>query len=270
MAARSQRTPLGRLRSCGEREDECARTAEIALERAASGVPSGELVDVLGVRAYFKGEPLRGWARARWTVKHRLFLASMPRVRELHNLNWLRARLFLAPRPMCAGVLSRHGAPWYQFLVTEEVKNAETLERFLMDAECDPSLRASVIDELADEVARMHSIHFVHHDLFPRNVLIVRGAPHSRVHFIDAWAGGPAPQLRGPAYDLACLTLDPLLSSADVDAFFDRYCAERAAQERPVDRRALVSRVARERASLQRPQRRARSVGGAFPRDQGE
>jgi hypothetical protein len=254
LAARSLRTPLGRLSLRGERADECERAVEIALERAARRAPIGEFVDVLGKRAYFKGEPLRGWARVRWTAKSWFFARPMPRVRELRNLEWLRERLFLAPRPVCAGVLSRGGAPWYQFLLTEAVDGAETLAHFLADEQSDGVLRAQVLDELADEVARMHSIHFVHHDLFLRNVLVVRGAPHSRVYFLDAWAGGPTPQLRGPAYDLACLTLDSVLSDRDVEAFFDRYCAERENQERPVDRRALVSRVQRERASLQRPE----------------
>ncbi len=250
MAARSQRTALGQLRLFGERAEECALAAELALERAARREPVGEFVSVLGTRAYFKGEPLRGWARVRWSAKHALFFRPMPRVSELQNLAWLRARLFRAPRPICAGVLSRAGAPWYQFLLTEEVRGAETLGQFLADAECDGALRREVLDELADEVARMHALRFLHHDLFPRNVLVVRGAPHSRVYFLDAWAGGPVPQLRGAAYDLACLTGE--WTARDVDAFFDRYCAERAGQERPVDRDRLVTSVRREQARLSR------------------
>ncbi len=250
MAARSERAALGRLRLFGERTEECAHAVELALERAARREPVGEFVSVLGARAYFKGEPLRGWARVRWFGKHAVFFRPLPRVRELQNLHWLRARLFLAPRPICAGVLSRAGVPWFQFLLTEEVRGAETLGQFLADARCDAALRAGVLNELADEVARMHALRFVHHDLFLRNVLVVRGAPHSRVYFLDAWAGGPAPQLRGAAYDLACLTGE--LPARDVDAFFDRYCAERAGQERPVNRDRLVTSVGRERARLSR------------------
>jgi hypothetical protein len=250
LAAHSQRTSLGQLWLTGERADECAHAAELAIERAARREPVGEFVSVLGARAYFKGEPLRGSARVRWSLKHALFFRPFPRVKELRNLAWLRARLFLAPRPICAGVIRRAGAPWFQFLLTEEVSGAETLGHFLADAQCDSDLRASVLDELADEVARMHSLRFVHHDLFVRNVLVVRDAPHSRVYFVDAWAGGPAPQLRGAAYDLACLTSD--LPARDVDAFVDRYCAERAAQERPVDRGRFMASVKRESTRLAR------------------
>lgn len=136
--------------------------------------------------------------------------------------------------------------------MTEEVSGVETLEKFLGDRSCDAGLRAAVLDELACEVARFHALRFVHHDLYPRNILVARNAPHSRVYFIDAWAGGPTPQLRGAAYDLACLMLDAprTLTAREVERFFELYCAERAGQERPVDRAGLVLRARRERRHL--------------------
>lgn len=271
MAAHRLQTALGALTIVGERADEIAIATEIALDAARRARPIGAFVPFAGARAYLKAEPLRGRARARWTIKRALFRRPLPRLSEYENLRWLRARLFQAPRPLCAGVFSRAGAPWFQFLLTQEVTDVCTLEEFLSDdpheTRASPSapggaLRREVVAELAVEVARMHALGFIHHDLYPRNLLVARDAAHSRIHFVDAWAGGPPPQVRGAAYDLGCLTLDtPHTFRADeLEAFFVRYGAERAVQDRPVDIVALVERTRTERERLGRKLRDRRAL----------
>lgn len=200
-------TQLGRLSILAAEERFLEPARQFALESARREVPTGEMRALADRRVYWKGSALFGKAAVRYACKRALLFQPLPRMREFANLRWLRRHLFQAPRPIAAGVLWRGGLPVHQFLATEEVPHAIDLGRFL-DARPAQDLRTGVLDEIAREVARMHSLGFVHHDLFLRNLLVVATAPHSRVWFVDAWAGGPRPNLRRPAYDLACLTRD--------------------------------------------------------------
>jgi len=243
-------TRFGALEVFGERIEECRRGAEIALERAPA--VRGEMVAWSAARAYFKGSPLHGGARARWAVKHALLRQPLPRVRELLNLHWLRARVFQAPRPLCTGVLTRGGVARYQFLLTEEVVGARTLDVFLRTVAPGSRERAEVLAELACEVARMHALGFVHHDLYARNILVVPGVAHARLSFIDAWAGGPPPQWRSRAYDVACLLLraPSTWEPSEIETFLARYFAERKVQDRPVEQHRFLGRMQTQRRRL--------------------
>jgi aminoglycoside/choline kinase family phosphotransferase len=116
----------------------------------------------------------------------------------------------------------------------------------------------------------MLALRFVHHDLYPRNLLVAPADAPRRVVFLDAWAGGPAPQWRGPAYDLACFFLEgaELLTRGEQESFLDAYFAERAAQDRPVTRHALLHVARCDRAALRRQLERdpARLRGAPLPR----
>jgi tRNA A-37 threonylcarbamoyl transferase component Bud32 len=204
------------------------------------------------VVAWLKADRLRGGARLRHGLRARLGLRAVPRLSEHRNLAWLREHGLGAPRPLASGTLIVRGLPTVQWLATELVPDARTLRAFL-EAEAAPSARAPVLDELARDTGRMHALGFVHRDLYPRNVL-VRG-PHegARVVFLDAWAGGPGPGLRGPAYDLGALMLSgaALLTDDEQRAFLARYLSERAARGRPVaDVPRVLAHVARERRRL--------------------
>jgi tRNA A-37 threonylcarbamoyl transferase component Bud32 len=185
----------------------------------------------------------------------------LPCVREHENLRWLRARLFQAPEPLAAGACWRGGMPTFQFLLTRAVPDARTLDAFL--AASAAAERALVLDELAREVARMHALGFIHHDLFPRNILVTDAGP-SRVWFLDCWAGGPGHLARGPAYDLACLTLGAEPFAADeVERLFAAYLDERRAQDRPADVLELGAATERARAAL--AQRATRNAAPLAP-----
>jgi hypothetical protein len=232
---------------------------EPVLERLRSAASKrgtiGELIDLgAGTRGYLKASPLRGRARWRHALRERVFARPAPRVNEFHNLAWLRLHDFHAPRPLVAGVLRGLSTVKYQFLLTEEVPDAPTLERFLERA--DPSERLATIRALANDVARLHDEHFVHRDLFPRNLLVPEPG---RICFLDAWRGGPGPQLRGPVYDHACLMLDAPahLRVEEQRAYFDTYLAARRVR----NRRAYLERVGRERERLRA--RLVRRTGGA-------
>lgn len=250
MARERHSTELGTLHLYGWRAEAMRAAMEIGLEAARRGVPDSGFRSLDGTPIYFKGEPLRGRARVRHALRHHVLGRRLPRVEEYYNLSWLVERLFQAALPLAAGALFHGGSPRYQFLVTREIEGARTMRAFLESGE--PG-RAEVLDELARELARMHALRFVHRDLFPRNLLVGPPGSPRRVHFLDAWRGGPRPQLRGPSYDLACFMLraPELLDPAEQRRFFERYVEERRAQGRPAPRR-LAASVARERAALVR------------------
>ncbi len=226
---------------------------ELVLRLARDGTRAAGFVEFAGGRAYVKASPLAGRARLRWALKRALFQSPLPREREHANLLWLRERLFLAPEPLVSAVITRGGAPWFQMLATRAVEPARTLEDVLCDG--DVTERARVLDEFARETARMHALHFVHRDLYPRNVL-VHADPHGgSAWFLDCWKGGERLQLRGPAYDLACFLLraPEELGVEAQSAFLAGYERGRATQGRPIgDRARFLRAVERERAALVR------------------
>jgi len=223
---------------------------ELACADALRGGRGIERLRFAGTEAWFKREVLFGKSRVRWGLKALVLRAQLPRVAEYHHLHWLAQRLFQTPSPLAAGVFARCGFPERQFLITEHVADSVPFDIWLAGA---PSgERLTVIDEVARETARMHALGFVHHDLFTRNLLVVPQDQARRVFFLDTWAGGPPPQMRGAAYDVACFLLESgtQFQRSDADRFVDVYVEERAAQGRPVRRDEFVARAARERGRL--------------------
>jgi hypothetical protein len=203
---------------------------------------------------WIKGDHLPGKARVRHSLRRMLGLRA-PREREFANLAWLRARLFRAPEPLAAGVLVRGGLVRYQFLCTLALGAHRTLDVALQEAA--PGQRAAWLAELAREVARMHALHFVHRDLFWRNVLVssepapAHGDPRA-LNFVDCWRGGHPLPRRAADYDIACLMLEgaSALSLDEQRAFFALYGAEREHQGSPVDVARLLAAADRRRAEL--------------------
>ena len=245
----------GTLRVQGWRQEAARRAAALLLELAREGKTRAEVIDFDGGRAYLKASRLRGSAAWRHAL-HRLHARPVPRVQEYQNLAWLAERHFATPAPLAAGVLVSKGLPRFHALLTEHLPGTRTLEETLEDGR--ERGKADLLDELAREVARMHALGFVHHDLFARNVLVRPGGEGQlgrRLVFLDCWAGGPPTPLRarGPAYDLACLLLDVgELAGAGEARFLERYFHERAAQGRPAPVSATRASLARARRALRR------------------
>lgn len=189
--------------------------------------PAMEQRELLGKQIVIKRSHLRGKSSLRHGIRGALGF-NAPRLAEFQNLNWLRKRLFLAPEPVFAGVVSRGGLPRFQFLATELLPECRNLREFLEQVADHRAALAS----LAREVARMHALGFVHRDLYPRN-LLVHGTD---IAFVDAWRGGPGLGWRGPDYDLACLMLygSEWLTRAEQERFFADYLRERTTQDRAV------------------------------------
>lgn len=246
------RTPLGTHDVYGWKAETMDRASELALAAARERSVVASFVELQGERAYLKASPLRGATRARHALRSLALRGRIPRVQEYFNLSWLTERLFQTPLPLAAGVLWRAGLPAYQWLLTRELPGVRTLREEL-ESERDAGARLAVLAELAREVARMHALRFVHRDLFPRNLLVGPRESPRRIFFLDAWRGGCRPQLRGPAYDLACLYLraSELMTSEEQRAFLARYASERAALGRP-HRGDLARALRRERAGLVR------------------
>ncbi|HEV8111153.1 MAG TPA: lipopolysaccharide kinase InaA family protein [Planctomycetota bacterium] len=220
----SARIP-GRLEVVARTVEEARAAGAFAVEAAARAPRHAAFVDLLGTPAYFKQSALTGKTAVRYALRRGVLRAKLPRLREYENLRWLLDHGFHAPEPLAAGASWRGGLPRFQFLFTRAVPGARTLGVFLAE-ERDARSRSRVLALLARETARMHALGFVHHDLFPRNVLVT-GYQSPRVWFLDCWAGGPPRQVRTPAYDLACLTRPgrDALAPDDADAFLLAYRA---------------------------------------------
>ncbi len=235
------------LLACDEPSLEAATA--LAREHSEAGSLLARPVQLAKHAAWCKAEPLAASARKRHALRRILLRRPLPRFAEYANLEWLRGRCFDAPQPLAAGAWWRAGLPRWQFLVTEEIEAAPPLHEVLEQggAESDATL-----EELAREVARLHSLHFIHRDLFARNFLVRETAAPRRLVFLDTWRGGARLQLRGVAYDLACLFLHlPMwLTPAEQRAWFELYVSERKVQGRPVDARKLAASVVRERRQL--------------------
>ncbi len=185
------------------------------------------VVEVAGVPSFLKHSALQFRPALRHAVRSLVPWIEIPRLQEFANLAWLRERGFGAPRPLVAGVFRRSGLPAFQFLATEVVPDSQTLTELFERGPTE--LRTEALRALAIDVARLHELGFVHRDLFTRNLLMTRAEAGVRIHFLDAWRGGPHFQLRGPKYDLACLMFDGerLLTGDERRLFLQTYSGER-------------------------------------------
>lgn len=141
------------------------------------------------------------------------FLGRSKAQREFRNLTRLRRWGLDAPAPVAFGEERRFRWLTRSFLISEGVADPCLLDvlirdRFSQDRGPDQRpFRRELIDSLARYVRRLHEHHFVHHDLFWRNVIL---SGHGIDHFylIDAHKGGywlPGTGTRARAKDLATL-----------------------------------------------------------------
>ncbi len=184
-------------------------------------------IEVGCAHAFLKYSALRFRPALRHATRSLVPWIEIPRLQEFANLIWLRERGFGAPRPLVAGVFRRSGLPTFQFLATEVVQGSQTLTELFERGPAE--LREPVLRALAIDVARLHELGFVHRDLFTRNLLLTRAEAGVRIHFLDAWRGGPHFQLRGPKHDLACLMRDGerLFTGDERRLFLETYSGER-------------------------------------------
>lgn len=233
--------------------------ARLGSRLAREGRVVGEFREFGTERVYLKGAPLAPRPALRHALRQLCLRVPPPRLAEYMNLSWMTERHFQCPLPLAGGALWRGGRPRYQFLITREVPHAVGMREFLREPH---ERRATVLDELARELARLHALRFVHRDLYPRNLLVVPPNAGRSVVFLDAWRGGERLQSRGYAHDLGCFFLSAAewLDAAEQARFFDVYAAERAAQGRPVAPRWLTdvaqARAVEWRKLERRPERR--------------
>jgi len=253
-------TVLGRMVVLAPREELARAALEPAIEAMLGPALEGQPVELGPHPAWLKAGTLAGSATWRYGLRRVLLRASPPRVRELDNLAWLQARLFRVPEPLAAGFIARGPRLRFQFLLTRRIAGVRPLDAALDDAPADE--RDALLAELGREVARLHALRFVHHDLYLRNVLVV--PPHvgpgdpRRLVLVDAWRGGPHYPWRDAAYDLGCLMLEGagLLTHDEQRELVRLYLAERTAQGRPADAPVLLAAATRERAAQLRRARR--------------
>jgi tRNA A-37 threonylcarbamoyl transferase component Bud32 len=133
--------------------------------------------------------------------------------REFENLRWLRAHGLDAPEPIAYGEERRGRWLIRSFLLSAAVPDALPLDAFVRDhlPRLSPPAaqlaRRELLDRLADYVRRLHAAHFVHHDLFWRNILL-SGAQLDHFYLIDAHKGRrwrPWAETASRAKDLATL-----------------------------------------------------------------
>jgi hypothetical protein len=93
-----------------------------------------------------------------------------PRIKEFHNLNWLRQHGYGAARPLVGGIIKTDKCRCYQFLIVEYITGTKNLDDALLEL---PSVkRLALLQALAHQIRSLHQAGFIHHDLFPRNILI--------------------------------------------------------------------------------------------------
>lgn len=229
-----------------------AELAHVVLAAQREGRVLGGLREIAQRSLWLKGDHLPGSARWRYSLR-RLAGQPVPREREARNLQWLRERLFRAPRPLAACALVRRGMVRYQLLALAPLPEHRTFPDAL--AAASPLQRVRWIDELAREVARLHALHFVHRDLFLRNVVVGRdlaSTDERELCFLDAWHAPYGRPRRGVAYDLGCLFLDAvaLFTADELGRWIGVYARERAAQGSPIEVSTLLSRAAAHRSAL--------------------
>jgi tRNA A-37 threonylcarbamoyl transferase component Bud32 len=163
--------------------------------------------------------------------------------------------------------------PVAQLFVSAEVPDGITFDE-AWDQQSDEQ-RLELCRELGNEVGRMHALHFLHGDLYPRNVLVDPARTGGRsLWFIDSWAGGPTAWRNG---SLRALETDfgtwlseatPNLEGRYIETLLDAYLRSRSANGRPIVRfgRWLSSVQESRRRELRRLERqRYRLRGAAFP-----
>ncbi len=226
--------------------------AKATLEQAtAGGLRQARFQTIAGIDGYLKASPLRIKSAWRHKAKRCSLTTAYPRVSEWRNLDWLRRHQFVAPRPIAAGVLFEWGLPRAQWLFSERLHGFEDWGTSFSGA--GPDDREKWLQALAEEVARMHALGFVHHDLFPRNLMLPAQGQPTPPGFLDAWAGGPGWGLRGATYDLACFASEGLTdcTPAEQQLFWHAYQTGRAQQDRPIrDWSAFAQKIERQRTRL--------------------
>lgn len=166
---------------------------------------TSEAVEWQGLRCWYKHDRWRAKTSWRYALK-RLLGLPLPRRAEFANLEWLRARCFLAAEPLVVGEWRRAGIPRYGFLITRQVERASTIDQGWTLRS--PEERRALLVELARELARMHALRFVHRDVYARNLLVREDQGQGRIVFLDCWAGGPGWNWRSAHYDVQCLRDD--------------------------------------------------------------
>ncbi len=244
----------GRLTLIGPwSEDEGVR--DWVAQLATNAEPEARKFQRHGQTVYLKASALAMRPAIRHALRKLLLRRPIPRLAELHNLNWLRDHDFDCPRPLLAASHVRAGLPVFQLLATEWLSDHLTLDEIRRRSNPQAARIGSRLFELlGEQVGRMHQLGFVHRDLFARNILVPK-AGDPRVQFIDAWRGGARRQSRGPAYDLGCLFLDTAdwLAREEQDAFLQAYRRTRGSGFADTHSRAwrrLLERAAAERRRL--------------------
>ncbi|MFT7485219.1 MAG: hypothetical protein ACI9F9_001066 [Candidatus Paceibacteria bacterium] len=207
----------------------------------------GEFRALGDTQVYFKAEPLATWPRLRHGARHLFLRRPYPRLAEYENLRWLASRGFNVPEPLAAGVLRVWSGVAWQFLFTRRKLEARPL------FEGGSALPDGVLGALANEVARLHELGFIHRDLHLRNLAWLEATDGPSILIFDAWRGGARWQSRGVAYDLACLlagiegAAGPLLAQE----FLELYLAGRRVGTQGVA--GLRAKILRERNRRQAP-----------------
>lgn len=248
----------------------------VTLTQRVSGQP-----ETIGGRSVFmKGGPLPKSAARRHRLRGVLLGVPLPAAAEFLAAQWLRERLFQSPEPLAAieAYASSMGPqrlrrPVAQLFMTAALPGTTTFQ--IAWDQRTPAQRATLCHELGTEVGRMHALHFLHADLYPRNVLVEQAPASGRsLWFIDSWAGGATAWRRGSARRLESdlgtwlSEFEPGVDGSHLRTLLEAYLEARSQNGSPISGTQgwLASVQEARRRELRRLERqRYRLRGRAFP-----
>lgn len=188
------------------------------------GPDGGEIVQLAKISAWLKGGQLGLEASVRHGFKRLFLRREFPRVREFHNLGWLRAHELPAPKPLVGCVWRLRGRARHQFSATEYIQGATNLADL---ARNQADGLAAALTAAGRVVQAMHAAGFAHMNCFPRNLVV---DPTGAVWILDAWRGGPQSGAAGSGARWAQADVRDFTTrlgelGADAAPFLDGYAA---------------------------------------------
>jgi len=224
-------------------QDTMRLAAQVGEQLVGGGGRHREALLFEGEPCFLKAGPVAGRDRNRWGAGAR----RPARVREYLHLSWMIERQFRAVLPLAGGVFYSWRGPRYEFLITREVRGAQTLGEVLVGPE--PVLARECASELARELSRLHAVGFNYGQLRLGKLLVSEPVHGRRLTLTGPCHGTLGSSGRRQGRDLEQLLNSwPAAAHVTPASWLEEYEQGRSVQGRPLTRRWRDQLGARSRA----------------------